>query len=135
MGKNKPVNNHDKEVFSLSVKDFLHLENDKHIEHDNSQYVLKQPVHKKEDAIRPTVIFSKSEVAQYFSTGRGSETDAKLARKAHNAIEVLKEHVKQDEVKKAASAVKSNDGEAQKHKEEVLNLDFEGLISDSILNN
>jgi hypothetical protein len=133
MGKNKPVNNQNKEMFLLSMRDLLHLESDKYIEHDNSQYVLKQPVQKKEEAVRPTVIFSKSEVAQYFSTDRGNETDAKLAKKAHEAIEVLKAHAKQEETKKAIVGEKSNTEVSKKQIEEVLNLDFKDLISDSIL--
>jgi hypothetical protein len=133
MGKNKPIYNQDKEIFSLSMRDFLHLENDKYIEHDNSQYVLKQPVQKKEETVRPAVVFSKSEVAQYFSTGRGNETDAKLARKAHEAIEVLKAHVKQGEANKTSAAEKGNTEAPKKQIEEVLNFDFEDLILDSML--
>jgi hypothetical protein len=134
MGNGKPANSPNKEIFSLSVRDLLHLESDKHIEHDNSQYVLKQPVQKKEEAVRPIVILSKSEVAQYFSTGKGDTTDAKLAKKAHEAIEVLKEHVKQEETKKANAAEKSNAETSQEQiTEDVLNLDFKDLISDSVL--
>jgi intergrase/recombinase len=134
MGKNKPVDNLNKEVFSLSVKDFLHLESDKHIEHDNNQYVLKQPIQKKEEAIRPLVVLSKSEVAQYFSTGKGDDTNVKLVKKAQEAIKVLKEHAKQEEIGKEETAEKSNAEASQKQIiEEGLSLDFNDLISDSVL--
>jgi ATP-dependent helicase/DNAse subunit B len=132
MGKKKPVNNLNQEMPSLSVKDILHLESAKYIKHDNSQYVLK-PVQKKEEVFHPSVILTKSEVEQYFSTGKGNEADAKLAQKAQEAIEVLKEHSKQEEAKKANTTEKGNIETSPYQMEEVLNLDFQGLILDSVL--
>jgi hypothetical protein len=134
MGKKKPVNNLNKEMPSLSIKDMLHLESAKYVKSDNSQYVLK-PVQKKEETFRPSVILSKSEVEQYFSTGKGNEADIKLAQKAQEAIEVLKEHSKQEEAKKANMTEKGNAETSPYQMEEVLNLDFQGLILDSVLKN
>jgi len=117
------------------MKDMLYLESAKYIGHDNSQYVLKQPVHKRQEAIHSAVILSKSEVAQYFSGDKRKEdeADAKLVKKVHEAIEVLKEHSKQEEAKKANTAEKTNIEMPQNEIEEILNLDFTGLITDMML--
>jgi hypothetical protein len=125
------------EIFTLSVKDFLHLDRSKYIDHDNSQYVLKQPLEKKEEPVRPTVILKKSEVAQYFATGRGDDADAKLAKKARDAIEILKAHIKQEEAEKAEEAEEAERGFIETPKkqviEEAINLNFENLISDKVV--
>jgi len=132
MGK-KPVFNQNKEIHSLSMKDMLHLESAKYLGHDNSEYVLKQPAHKRERISHSAVILSKSEVAQYFSNDKGNEADEKLVKKAHEAIEVLKEHTKQEEARKTNTAEKSNIEVSKNQIEEVLNLDFTGLITDMML--
>jgi hypothetical protein len=125
------------EIFTLSVKDFLHLDRNKYIDHDNSQYVLKQPIEKKEETVRPTIILKKSEVAQYFSTGTGDNADAKLAKKARDAIEILKAHIKQEEAEKAEEAEEAERGFIETPKkqviEEAINLNFENLISDKVV--
>jgi hypothetical protein len=139
MPKDSRGKDQNNEIFTLSVKDFLHLDRNKYIDHDNSQYVLKQPVEKKEEPVRPTIVLKKSEVAQYFATGRGDDADAKLAKKARQAIEVLKAHIKEEEAEKAEEAEEAEKGlieTSQKKKieiEEVINLNFENLISDKVL--
>jgi argonaute-like protein implicated in RNA metabolism and viral defense len=137
MAKDTRGKDQSNDIFTLSVKDFLHLDRNKYIDHDNSQYVLKQPLEKKEEPIRPTVILKKSEVAQYFATGRGDDADAKLAKKARHAIEVLKEHLKEEEAEKAEAAEEAEkvffETPQKQIIEEAISLDFENLISDKVV--
>jgi hypothetical protein len=138
MAKDNRGKDQSNEIFTLSVKDFLHLDRSKYIDHDNSQYVLKTPIEKKEEtSVRPTVVLKKSEVAQYFATGRGDDADAKLAKKARHAIEVLKEHLKEEEAEKAEAAETAEkelfEIPQKQIIEEAISLDFENLISDKVV--
>jgi len=94
----------------------------------------KQPVHHRRREIgRPAVILTKSEVAQYFSSDTENKADTELVRKAHEAIEVLKEHSKQEEARKANTAEKSSIEMPKNEIEEILTLDFAGLITEEML--
>jgi len=93
----------------------------------------KQPIHRMKEIGRPAVILTKSEVAQYFSGDSENVADARLVKKVHDAIEILKEHSKQDETKKTNTAEKTNIEIPKNEIEEVLTLDFTGIISDTML--
>jgi len=93
----------------------------------------KQPLYKRNEIGRPAVILTKSEVAQYFSGDSENVADAKLVKKVHEAVEVLKAHSKQEEAKKTNTVERSNIEMPKNEIEEVLNLDFAGLITEAMM--
>jgi archaellum component FlaC len=123
-----------KSEFILTEKDINHLQEAPII--DNSQFVIKTHTKTKEHHVN-TAIISDADRRQYFSNGLGDDKNAKLAKKAKEAIKKIETDIeqKQYEAAKVAEAAipiikkenTSKDGDVTSR------LDFSALITGAVL--
>ncbi|MDR0455994.1 MAG: hypothetical protein LBH20_04840 [Treponema sp.] len=127
-----------KSEFLLSVKDIIHLQEVPDV--DNKQFVIKTQQKTKTPLVN-TAIISDTERQQYFSTGRGDDKNAQLAKKVHDTVKRMETDIahKRDEATKAAAehvkdTPKTNEENASMSVDIASGLDFGALITDAVLN-
>jgi hypothetical protein len=138
--KNKNAKNDERKTkseFILSVKDVIHLQEDPDI--DTNQFIIKTPTKTKEPIIH-TAIISDAERQQYFSTGKGDDKNALLAKKAQEAVKKIETDIahKRDETAKAAAehmkaAHETNEENSSMSGDITSRFDFGALIPDTVL--
>jgi hypothetical protein len=141
--KNKNTKNSKKKAeieVVLSEKDIIHLQEAPII--DNSKFVIRTQVKTKEPLVS-NVIISDVERRQYFSTGRGDDKNALLAKKAKDAVKKIETDIVQKrnvDAKEAMERIKAVQ-ETQETNEEnestdgdiISRLDFGALLTNTVL--
>jgi hypothetical protein len=121
----------------LSEKDLIHLQEAPII--DNSKFVIKTQIKTKEPLVS-NVIISDGERRQYFSTGRGDDKNAVLAKKAKEAVKKIETdiaHKRNKDAKTAMERIKdaqeTNEENANMDGDIISRLDFGALLTDTVL--
>jgi hypothetical protein len=127
-----------KKEFVLSEKDLIHLQEAPII--DNSQFVIKRQIKEKEHLLS-NVIISDVERRQYFSTGRGDDKNALLAKKAKEAVKKIETdiaHKRNEDAKTVAEHIKAaheadEENAGMEDGDIISNLDFGVLLTNTVL--